>query len=298
MPFLYDEPLSPSDVHTTMDGDPSDDSSGQIQFNWLFLVESATIAIVVIFYLFYFNRVLGWLIASACNLYLRRCNYRASVEFEAIQLSLLAGRILFRNARYHSINQSLRIVKGHLTCRYWYLRTQGVGSYDSGYRETDSNEPSTLPYRWIIAFEGAEWFVYNRTAAFDAVLEHLGLVNPHDPSLQTSQKQAHDDSSDRQLPSGASQTTFKIQQAPSINTNNHRSSSDQPGDGKESMMSWALRDALPLRIEGNVGVITVGNPSTSSILVFTFKKTHGVYSALSARSRHDFFRQDFKFSFF
>jgi hypothetical protein len=87
-----------------------------VLLNRLFLVESVTIAIVVIFYLFYFNRVLGWLVAAICNLYFRKFNYNASVEFEAIQLSLLAGRVLFRNARYHSINQSLRIVKGaHLS---------------------------------------------------------------------------------------------------------------------------------------------------------------------------------------
>jgi len=41
----------------------------------------------------------------------------------------------------------------------------------------------------------------------------------------------------------------------------------------------------------------IGNPSTSSILVFTFQHAHGVYSAPNARSRHDFFRQDFKFAF-
>jgi len=85
--------------------DPS--TNTQIDFNWLFFVESVTIAIVVVFYLFYFNGVLGWVVAALCNLYFRKYNYNASVEFEAIQLSLLAGRVLFKSARYHPINQSL-----------------------------------------------------------------------------------------------------------------------------------------------------------------------------------------------
>ncbi|KAI9605129.1 hypothetical protein H4Q26_003103 [Puccinia striiformis f. sp. tritici PST-130] len=270
--------------------------SGQVDFNWLFLVESVTIAIVVIFYLFYFNRVLGWVFATICNLYFRKYNYNASVEVEAIQLSLLAGRVLFRNARYHSINQSLRIVKGHLTCRYWYLRTQGMESDGPG---ADGNlySSSPLPHRWIIAFEGAEWFVYNRTAAFDVILEHLGFVDPQDPNSQSSaQKQANDSPFERPLESSNSQTTFKVQHPPSVNTDHHPNVKIQDKE-QESMMGWALRDALPVKIEGKIGVITIGNPSTSSILVFTFQEAHGVYSAPNARSRHDFFRQDFKFSF-
>ncbi|WAR54812.1 hypothetical protein PtB15_4B430 [Puccinia triticina] len=271
--------------------------SQQIDFNWLFLVESVTIAIVVIFYLFYFNRVLGWLVAALCNLYFRKYNYNASVEFEAIQLSLLSGRVLFRNARYHSINQSLRIVKGHLTCRYWYLRTQGVESDGPVPRERDPDSSSTLPHRWLMAFEGAEWFVYNRTAAFDVILEHLGFVDPQDLTSESSiQKEASDSPFERPSGASTSQTTFKVQNPPPVNTNHHPNGKKQDG-GQESMMSWALRDALPVRIEGKIGVVTIGNPSTSSIMVFTFQKVHGVYSAPNARSRHDFFRQDFKFSF-
>ncbi|KAA1074828.1 hypothetical protein PGT21_022120 [Puccinia graminis f. sp. tritici] len=270
--------------------------NGAIDFNWLFLVESVTIAIVVIFYLFYFNRVLGWLVAAICNLYLRKFNYNASVEFEAIQLSLLAGRVLFRNARYHSINQSLRIVKGHLTCRYWYLRTQGMESDGPTSRQGNPLSPSSLPHRWLIAFEGAEWFVYNRTAAFDVILEHLGFVNPLDPASDSTMKKQGESPFERPLRSSNSQTTFKVQNPPSVKTN-HQPNDKKQDNTQESMMSWALRDALPVRIEGNIGVVTIGNPSTSSILVFTFQKAHGVYSAPNARSRHDFFRQDFKFSF-
>ncbi|PLW56731.1 hypothetical protein PCANC_01682 [Puccinia coronata f. sp. avenae] len=270
---------------------------GHIDFNWLFLVESVTLAIVIIFYLFYFNRVLGWVVAASCNLYLRKYNFNASVEFEAIQLSLLAGRVLFKNARYHSINQSLRIVKGHLTCRYWYFRTQDMES-DAGSREGISGSSSNLPYRWIVAFEGAEWFVYNRTAAFDAILEHLGFANPQDPkSDSSSQKQASDTPLERRMGSNNSQTTFKVQHTGSVNTSQHPNSNKRDQE-QDSMMGWALRDALPVRIEGKIGVVTIGNPSTSSILVFTFQQTQGVYSAPSARSRHDFFRQDFKFTFF
>ena len=38
---------------------------------------------------------------------------------ESIQFSVLGGRILFKNLRYHSSNQTIIILKGQLSWRYW-----------------------------------------------------------------------------------------------------------------------------------------------------------------------------------
>ena len=43
---------------------------------------------------------------------------------DAIQISILSGRLLIKELRYHSTNQSIRIVKFHITCRYWLWRTR------------------------------------------------------------------------------------------------------------------------------------------------------------------------------
>ncbi|MBW0473043.1 hypothetical protein O181_012758 [Austropuccinia psidii MF-1] len=271
-------------------------------FNWLFLIESLTVGIVIIFYIFYFNRVLAWFIAALCNVYLRKYNFNASVKFEAIQLAPLAGRILFKNARYHSINQSLRIVTGHITCRYWYLRTQGMDTYhESTAGEPSSNSATSLPHRWIVEFEGAEWFVYNRTAAFDAILEQLGLSHSQDSShTSLAKQQPTSDLIDKQSrrDGGASQVTFKIQPTTQADFTRSQNINQIRKETESSLMGWALRDALPVKIEGKTGVITIGNRSTPSILIIAFQKANGVYSAPNARSRHDFFKQDFKFSFY
>ncbi|CAH7677657.1 hypothetical protein PPACK8108_LOCUS12834, partial [Phakopsora pachyrhizi] len=263
----------------------------------LFLVHSLTVAIFIIFYLFYFNRVLGWLIAQVCNFYLRRNNYKATVEFEAIQVSPLAGRILFKNLRYHSVNQCLRILKaGHITCRYWYLRTQGMKLSDSFDEGQLADSSPKFPYRWIVAFEGAEWFVYNRTAAFDVILEHLNVPLPesYPPDSPSESKPLYEIFSNHKRPGSDHQDP-----EPSLSScqGEDPASSRQTSD-EVSMMGWALRDALPIKIEGQIGVITIGNKSTQSILIVAFDRTHGIYSAPSARSRHDFFRQDFQFCLF
>lgn len=42
----------------------------------------------------------------------------------SLQLSPLAGRILFKDVRYHSTNMSARVLLGHVTWRYWKWRVR------------------------------------------------------------------------------------------------------------------------------------------------------------------------------
>jgi hypothetical protein len=40
----------------------------------------------------------------------------------SIHFSLLAGRLLLKDVRYHSSNQTVKIVKGQIQWRYWIRR--------------------------------------------------------------------------------------------------------------------------------------------------------------------------------
>ena len=59
----------------------------------------------------------------------------------SVHLSLLSGRILLRNVRYHSSNQTFRAVKCQISWRYWIRHAAeeedlaeelGRGENDSG----------------------------------------------------------------------------------------------------------------------------------------------------------------------
>src|SRR5208282_3549638 len=89
----------------------------------VFLLELIVVVIVVVFLLFYFNRVFG-LVVSYIIRTITWHRYKAYIHIEAIQLSFLAGRILFKNFRYQSRNQSIYILKGHITWRYWLRRVR------------------------------------------------------------------------------------------------------------------------------------------------------------------------------
>lgn len=45
-------------------------------------------------------------------------------KLDAIQFSLLAGRLMVKDIRYYSTNQSIRIVKLNITWRYWFWRSR------------------------------------------------------------------------------------------------------------------------------------------------------------------------------
>lgn len=45
-------------------------------------------------------------------------------KLDSIRVSLLGGRILFKNLRYLSTNQSISIIKGHIAIRYWLFNVR------------------------------------------------------------------------------------------------------------------------------------------------------------------------------
>lgn len=55
---------------------------------------------------------------------MRRLNCAQQTFLEGLQLSLLAGRVFIKDLRYHSRNESIRVLKCHITWRYWLWRTQ------------------------------------------------------------------------------------------------------------------------------------------------------------------------------
>jgi len=44
----------------------------------------------------------------------------------AIHFSILTGRILVKDVRYHSSNQTIKIVKGQIQWKYWLRKPLGV----------------------------------------------------------------------------------------------------------------------------------------------------------------------------
>lgn len=102
-----------------------------------------------------------------------------------MQISLLGGRIFFVGLRYHGANETILIQHGHITWAYWLRRVRHI---DLGRRHTGKEEyaesasgnnkvhqkpSSKTPCRLNVSLAGLEWFVYNRSAAYDSILNTL-----------------------------------------------------------------------------------------------------------------------------
>src|SRR5689334_13364538 len=76
---------------------------------------------LVNWFLFYFNRVFATLVSYGLRAYTWR-KFRVWIDIQALQISLLGGRIFFKGVRYHGENETIFIQQGYITWRY-YLRS-------------------------------------------------------------------------------------------------------------------------------------------------------------------------------
>lgn len=91
--------------------------------NITLLVEVVAIVIAASAFLFYWNRLLGSVVAFLIRLYTWRV-HKAYITIGSLQISPLAGRISFRDIEYHSSNISARVLHGNITWRYWLFRVR------------------------------------------------------------------------------------------------------------------------------------------------------------------------------
>src|SRR5712671_4419 len=119
----------------------------------------------------------------------------------SFHVSLLAGRILLKDFCYHSSNQTIKIVKVQLLWQYWIrsltrsedmdMQAHGGGAdpkctptlffsfplvHSAAIAAGNASRSSRC--RFHATFEGFEWFLYNRTAAFNNIVSQMEAKTP------------------------------------------------------------------------------------------------------------------------
>ncbi|KZT51915.1 hypothetical protein CALCODRAFT_521058 [Calocera cornea HHB12733] len=283
--------------------------------NWLLLVIAVVIVICVLFVLFYWNRLL----ARFLSLLLRLRYWKSTntwIECESVQISLLSGRLFLKDLRYYSRNQAFRVLKCHITWRYWIWRTRddvddtrhGVGEDAPGVRRIQ------LPCRIFVYMEGVEWFLYNRTPSFDAIAERLQQaaaeqhaaggasvpVSPiHTNGAGPAEKRSVTPAPAPPAPSAPA--TSVLSRAPTVLQGAFARST--------FLLQWlvrvlprvlpfprlvpplSLRDLLPIDIHILTGAVTMGNDATPYLLIGSFRSGRGMWGVGPARSVLDVHRQ-------
>ena len=245
--------------------------------------------------------------------------HRAQIKVQSIQLSLLGGRLFFKNVSYIGSNETITVVQGSFTWRYWLLKKRISAYFDSPEaRNTDNvttESPTegtnnlakhkTAPARFSLSIEGLEWFVYNRSAAFDLLEESLKKnespeEDPSSPATEDpvlSQESSFTSSQESPKPIMKEKTILEsLQPFAEMLTG----SDDSCNNLKQPHIThgeYLFLRLLPLQLKLSKGAAILGNRTTPSLMVFHFKTGIGLIDAAKPKNAADKYKLSYQVDF-
>ena len=202
--------------------------------------------------------------------------------------------------KYHGPNETFFVQNGHITWRYWLRRVRDVdvGPDIPKTEETvekvsagHDSSASALPCRINVSLIGLEWFVYNRSPAYDGILRNLTQDEP-DRGGYAEDTNARDpvdeDSGSVRRHGKGSKTNVEVYKDgdDSSDSDNDTAASDLP----------ALLQLFPIHVNCRTAALVMGNENTKAVLVV---KTHDLSGEIDASgtSTSDPYRQIFRVNF-
>ncbi|KHN97987.1 uncharacterized protein MAM_04376 [Metarhizium album ARSEF 1941] len=291
-----------------------------LDFNFQFLIFFIICGLLAIFFLLYLNRLFASVVSYALRAYTWHA-YRVYIDVKAIQISLLGGRIFFTGLRYHGSNETFLVQHGDIAWRYWLRRVRdtdiNVSDPFHASSAADSQKNSSLPCRIHAKLVGVEWFVYNRSPAYNDLLSGLlnggpsaskssGIANETVEAALTSRKGYQNGSAEKnELPVDA---TAKAQLAEKPSLPPQSSPPDRPSTASQSLNETAdgieetnsslpaMLQLLPIHVEFQKPALVVGNDNTKAVLIVKANSASTVVDA-GHTNTVDPYRQLFKIEF-
>lgn len=309
----------------------------QTGFNWVFLVELLVCGILTVFFLFYFNRLFATLVSYGIRAYTWH-TYHVYIDIQALQISLLGGRIFFKDIRYHGHNETILVHGGYITWQYWLRKVKEAELFSQDQNDTQRNRcdssasdesarrsrnrtldkeekggvqnKKVLPCRISIKVSGVEAFMYNRSPAYDGIVEAMrqaGNDGANDRGATSGTKapesirsNAFSGSHDGRLDEGGKEHNRlrKGRTAESGGPSTLRNAHTEQSQAKELKPSAppAFLRLLPVHIDCNKGAIVIGNESTPAVITAQFERASGEFD-VSSSGPLDVYQQLFNFQF-
>lgn len=266
----------------------------------IFLGYCLVATVLSVFFLAYFNRAFSSVVSLAIRTYTWNA-YGIYLDIQALQISLLGGRIFFTRLRYHGNNETILVQNGYITWSYWQWRVRDVGIQS----EQDKGKKSKLPCRVNVVLTGLEWFVYNRSAAYDSVLEALTSETDGSAVTTGTKEEAGEEGRaklrrrpDRASPphhgtfhggTSADHSSLRDSDRPNLKTfPSSRSDNDNEMKWKENAN---VQDELPLllqlypiNLQCNKAAVVMGNENTKSLMIIKTKGLSGEIDATSTET--------------
>ncbi|XP_012263790.2 transmembrane protein KIAA1109 homolog isoform X5 [Athalia rosae] len=238
---------------------------------FIFLLCSLVSAISWVVYIAYYNsRVIGYILTRLLNRFVIRDGY---VKVGSFTLSVLSGKIMFRDIVYITNDYSLRIQDGWLIFRWWRSYVPKDVSEDLSHSDT----------RLSVMLNGFELHVYNRCQLY-AQLEKIFGLNPQ----MFPDEENHNiniDENDRESMSNVANETRQQINAMDVT---RRVNNIRRQEAHVIARTW--RDLIPvIKLDVCTGRVVFGNRLVPTTLSITVEEAHFVYSTKPAASRYDHF---------
>ncbi|OTB19666.1 hypothetical protein K445DRAFT_313445 [Daldinia sp. EC12] len=289
---------------------------GWRDFKAQFLAYVIVCGLLAIFFLLYFNRVFASIVSYIIRTYTWH-RYRIYIDIQALQWSLLGGRVFFTGLRYHGNNETILIQNGHITWSYWLRRVRDVGLGDGKKNKesgdgniSDTRKQTELPCRVNIVVSGIEWFVYNRSAAYDSILEAMSVPpqSKHD-TFDGTEDIANSSAKPRQRLRKSHEKTEHVEEAGQEYVDEKDDLKARPrrplkststSDGNfETADKGELPQILqlfPIHFRCDKAALVMGNENTKAVLIIKSKGLSGEVDATDCQTP-DPYRQLFKIHF-
>ena len=254
--------------------------------SWIYLADWILALIVGLAFMYYFNRLVGFVLTKALQIILWH-RHRIDISVESFRISFLGGRVFAKNLVIITQDQTLSILHLNLTWQYWIVGLTRLPLYVLNRKTAcgiaDTEENARHPTRFTLQLEGVELFLYNRTLAYDNMMDILKeeeLKHSQAANQSTSVNvplRFRDAGIQHNSAATANETTSLLVDATGVSEKDlhtHASSTDAQPDlaasTKNSLLAVLLK-FLPLSVRIKKGAVVVGNPTTPTVLAASYQ---------------------------
>ncbi|KAM3161011.1 Protein CSF1 [Lachancea thermotolerans] len=253
-------------------------------FSWVFLVDWVLILSVSLLGAFYFGRVFGYTLTFLLE-WLAWKRYKVKISIQSLKISFLGGRIFFKNLTVVTQNQTFSFLQGSITWRYWLLNSRKTAFAKAS--ENIDKSVEKLPCRLRVECQGLEHFIYNKTQAFDNILNSLPREDLErfkdffqDNSDKNTDECSVDEDSAGQRSHLETSTSSPSSKSKSLNDRSFQSPDSTP----------PFLKLLPLEYSVQKGAVVIGNKTSSSVMVLSYEKLDGVLDTCLPDSKIDLYK--------
>jgi hypothetical protein len=253
------------------------------EFSFVFLVDIILGVLLTLFIVFFFNRFVGWVLSILLRFWFWH-RHKVHVKVQSVQLSLLGGRLFFKNFSYVGTNEAVCVLQGHLTWRYWLWNSR-KSSLEGAFDNDPSLAAKNLPIRWTLHLSGLEWFVFNRSPAYDALFASAEKAHAQGNPASTLESEGSDDRTEKSgdaiyQDDSAQEPSKREGQTLSGGGDGIRGEAPRRRASTASLLNIGLKDIgywekfylllFPVEITCNKGALVVGDKDVPSLMILNF----------------------------